>query len=761
MKKFSKYAAVLLMLLSSNAFSQNTAEITGRVVERFSNQPVADAVIEINRQNIKTGSDSDGFFIIKNLEPGEYSIKVSAIGFNTIVLDQMMVSTGKPADVLIQLEIMKTEEIVVQAERYLKPVNVTTSFKNLQNEEIRRSPGGFEDIGRVVQTLPGVSFVNDGRNDLVVRGGSPSENLFLVDNSVVPNINHFGSQGATGGPLSIIDLNFVREVNFLTGGFSARYGDKLSSVLDIKLREGSREKFSGDINLSGNGFGGILEGPIGSEKKGSWLFSARRSYLDLFFNAAGFGFVPEYSSAEIKVVYDINKTNTLTVNAIGNYDLVRFNNETEDNRRDNENILKDNQWGYVNSYELRTLVSRTSYTLLNLTRNYINYDFSGRDANFNEKFANRSNEGETNLSLQYFSKPFKTTEIAVGSGVKLINFVNEIKSLADTLYYSDPGQIIIPAVNLNQDNNSLKGFAFIEVIQNVTEKFKFNAGLRYDYFGFINKKNYVSPRLSMSYNILKNLFVNLSYGIFYQSPSYIWLISNPQNKDLTDIRADHYVAGLEYVKGNEVRATLEVYYKKYSDYPASSLRPYFVLLNNGYDYAKPDNFGLEPLVSAGKGYSQGIEFSLQRAMSDRFYAALNLSFFKARYTSLDGIERRSDFDNQFMSVASAGYKAGRGWEFSGKIRLYGGRPYTPINPLTGIQQTSQYNSARLPNYFSLDLRADKRFNFSKWSLIVYADIQNITAHKNVTSYEWDKYKKEIKENKSLGIFPTVGVNITF
>ena len=128
------YAAVLLMLLSSNAFSQNTAEITGRVVERFSNQPVADAVIELNRQNIKTGSDSNGFFIIKNLEPGEYSIKVSAIGFNTIVLDQMMVSTGKPADVLIQLEIMKTEEIVVQAERYLKPVNVSTSFKNLQNE---------------------------------------------------------------------------------------------------------------------------------------------------------------------------------------------------------------------------------------------------------------------------------------------------------------------------------------------------------------------------------------------------------------------------------------------------------------------------------------------------------------------------------------------------------------------------------------------------------------------------------------------------
>jgi hypothetical protein len=760
---FKKYIILIFvnLIFTNILFPQIKGDITGRVTDNFSKQPIQDVIVRIIELDLKTGTDEDGFFRFSGIEPGMYKLEFSSLGYVPVLKSDIIVRTGSPVNVLAELEIVQTEEIIVQSERFIKPVDLSTSYKNLTNEEIRRSPGGFEDIGRVVQTLPGVSFINDGRNDLIVRGGAPAENLFVVDNAFVPNINHFGSQGATGGPTSIIDLNFINEINFITGGFSARYGDKLSSVLEIKLREGNRNKFSGNINLSATGFGAILEGPIGSKKRGSWLFSARRSYLDFVFNAVGFGFIPEYTSLQFKGVYEISNNNIFTVNFIGNNDKVRFNNDTEENRQNNEDILSNNQWGYVNSYELRSVFSSKSYFLFTLSRNYTNYEYSGRDAEFVETFKNLSEEGETHLKTEFFWLPEKTTQISAGIGGVLINFTNEIMSAEDTLFFGDPERIIIPAVNINSDNNTYKLFSYVQLSQRLFEKFKLNLGLRYDYFDFIEEKNYLSPRVSLSYSLFDNFNINASYGIFYQSPSYIWLISNQQNTQLTDIRADHYIAGIEYIPVSDLRASVEVYYKDYSNYPASTLRPYFILANNGAEYQKPENFGLEPLLSQGVGYTRGIEFFFQKYLTNDFYGNLNLSLFEAKYTSLDGIERSGDYNNRFLFIASGGYMLGKGWEISSKFRWFGGRPYTPINPVTGIQNVEEYNSARYPDYYSLDLRVDKRWNFKKWSLITYIDIQNITGRKNITGYKWNEYENVVEANESIGVFPTIGINATF
>lgn len=761
MKSKIVFILVLYFALSNILFSQIKGDITGRVTDNFSKLPLQDVVIKIIELDLRTGSDENGFFSFSGIEPGMYNLEFNSFGYVTVIKNDVIVRTGSPINVLTELEIVQTDEIIVQAERFVKPLDLSTSYKNLSNEEIRRSPGGFEDIGRVVQTLPGVSFVNDGRNDLIVRGGAPAENLFIVDNAFVPNINHFGVQGATGGPTSIIDLNFINEVNFITGGFSARYGDKLSSVLEIKLREGNRDKFSGDINLSATGFGAILEGPLGSEKKGSWLFSARRSYLDLVFNAVGFGFIPEYTSFQFKGVYEFNSNTSLTVNAIGNIDKVRFNNEDEEDRQDNEDILGTNQWGYVNAYELRTVFSPKSFSLFTLSRNYTNFDYSGRNAEFVETFKNRSEEGETHLKSEFFWLPGKATQISAGVGGILINFKNVIKSQQDTLFFGNPEKVIIPAVDINSDYNTFKMFGYLQLSQRLFERLKMNLGLRYDYFDFIEEKNYLSPRVSLTYSVLDNLNLNASYGIFYQSPSYIWLISNPQNKRLTDIRANHYIAGIEYFPVDDIRATLEVYYKDYSNYPASSLRPYFILANNGADFQRPESFGLEPLVSQGMGFARGIELFVQKYLTDDFYTNVNLSVFEAKYTSLDGIERSGDYDNRFLFTASGGYMLGKGWEISSKFRWFGGRPYTPINPENGFRDINEYNSARYPNYYSLDVRVDKRWNFKSWSLITYVDVQNITGNKNITRYKWNYYKNKIEASEGLGVFPTIGLNATF
>lgn len=749
------------ILFITKIFAQTTGVFTGRTLDKFSRRPIPDAIVEIINLGLKTGTDENGYFYFDKVEPGVYNVRFSAFGFNTIVVNDIVINSGRPMEYIAELQIIQTEEITVEAESFIKPQDINISYKKFDNEEIRRFPGGFEDVGRVVQSLPGVSFINDGRNDLIVRGGSPSENLFLIDNAAAQNINHFGTQGATGGPISIINLDFIKEVNFITGGFSARYGDRLSSVIELKLREGNRSGFSGNINLSATGFGGVFEGPIGSKKQGSFLFSIRRSYLDLVFNSAGFGFVPEYNSYQFKGVYDFNQNISLTVNSFGNFDKVRFNNDTEEKRKDNERILKNNQWGYFNSFELRTIFSSRSYALFTLTRNHKDFDFSGRNQDFQEVFKNNSKESETEIKSEIFYIFKNNAQISLGAGIKFISFENQVFSLPDTLLFIDPNPVIIPGVDFKQDNSSIKSFGYLNITNKFFNRLTLNTGLRLDYFEFINKKFYLSPRVSASYLLMKNLFINGSYGIFYQSPAYIWLVSNSQNRNLTNIKAEHYIFGFDYFPKEDIKVTLEIYYKRYSDYPVSTIRPYFILLNSGSDFETRNNFGLEPLVSAGIGFSRGIELFLQKKLTERFYGNISLSLFEVKYKSFDGIERNSDYDNRYLIILNGGYLLGKGWEVSSKFRYIGGRPYTPINPTNGTQDVNLYNSERLPDYYSLDIRVDKRWNFSKWTLVTYIDIQNITGRKNITSYRWDRYENIIETNRSIGILPSIGINAMF
>ncbi len=763
--KYPFLIIVLLIFLSNHSFSQNTSEFSGRVLDNSNQQPLAGvSVTLLNDDEVVSGAETgdNGFFLIKNLDAGFYQARFSLLGYETFLLNDVVLRSGIPTDVLIEMKEYTTDEIVVE-EILRRPSDISNSFKSLTNEEVRRSPGGFEDIGRVLQTLPGVSFVNDGRNDLLVRGGSPTENLFIVDNSIIPNINHFGSQGATGGPVSLINLDFIREVDFITGGFPAKYGDKLSAVLDVKLREGNRSKFLGDINLSATGFGAVFEGPIGNEKKGSWLVSARRSYLDLIFNAAGFGFVPEYSSIQGKFVYEFGDKNTLTINALGNLDKVKFNNDDEENRQDNEQILKNNQTGYSNSYQLKTLLSDKSYSIVNISRNFVKFDYSARDSLFTERFKNLSEEGETTIKAEYYYTPSNKTIVETGGAFRLVSFKNEIYQREDTLLITDPetGEpFVLPELNINADNSTYKSYAYAQITQEVFNGIKINAGLRYDYFEFLNKKNYISPRASILVPVTPKFNIGFSYGIFYQSPAYIWLVSNEQNRNLDNIRADHYVIGLEYYFDYDFVLSLEGYYKKYSEYPVSQLRPYFILANNGGNFENVDEFGLEPLASLGSGFSRGVELFLQKSLTKDLYGTVNFSLFEARYTSLDGIERRSDFDNRFIFIINGGYRLGD-WEFSSKFRYIGGRPYTPIDPSTGYVDIENYNSELLPNYSSLDIRVDKRWNFKNWSLITYIDIQNVLNKKNVTDYRWNKYTMVVEENESIGLLPSIGINAKF
>ncbi|RPI18396.1 MAG: TonB-dependent receptor [Ignavibacteriae bacterium] len=753
----------ILILAVRVVFAQPTGDITGEVLDKYTQSFLKEIKVEILGTQIKTETNANGLFTIKNVPPGIYEIRFTNISYQTYIAGSISVSSGIQTKVVAELTPISTEEVIIESLRFQKPVDATVSYKTLTFEELRRFPGGLEDVGRILQSLPGAALTSDGRNDIVVRGGSPSENLFIVDGFLVNNINHFGSQGATGGPVSIINLDFVREVNFLTGGFSAKYGDKLSSVAEIKLKEGNTEKFTGKINLSGTGFGANIEGPLPTKNTSGFIISARRSYLDLIFNASGFSFVPEYTDFQIKAHYHINSRNFLTFSSLGAIDKVRFNNDNEENIQNNERILTNNQNSYSAGLSWKSLWSAKSYSQLILSRNFTNYLFSKRDTNFIETFSNRSKEGDVQLKAEYSIKPTENTYISSGIGGQTILLDYNINKSADTVDITDPQtgkKFVIPAFNLLENKRTYKAFAYAEVIQTLMKRLKFTTGLRYDYIDLINNKNYISPRVSLSLTISPKLTVNTSYGIFYQSPSYIWILGSPSNLNLKDIRADHYIAGIEYLFDESTKLTVEAYYKKYSNYPVSTVRPYLILANNG-GFDNQNSFGLEPLISAGKGTAKGFEVFLQKALTKRLYGTFTFSYSDVKYTALDGVERRSDYDNRYIVNASFGYRLGKEWEISGKFRLSGGRPYTPIDSTNGTVDYTKYNSQVLPVYHRLDIRAEKKWNFSKWALTTYIDIQNIYNRKNIFEYRWDKFKREIVKNENLGILPTIGVSAEF
>ncbi|MDT8324581.1 MAG: TonB-dependent receptor, partial [Bacteroidota bacterium] len=309
----------------------------------------------VKETSFGSATDLEGRFAVRNVPAGTYRVQASVIGYTPELAADVVVSPGRETQVDFDLAptAIDLEEVVVEADYFRRNADAPVSAQTLSYEEIRRAPGGQEDVIRAVSVLPGVVQASAGRNDLIVRGGAPSENLYVVDGLEIPNINHFGTQGATGGPLSFINLDFVKDVTFTTGGFGPRYGDKLSSVMNIQLKEGRRDRIGGKINVSATQFGLNTEGPIGEQ--GSFLFSARRSYLDLIFKAAGFGFVPEYWDFIGKASYDIDRENEISFLTIGVLDKVRFFNDDEDQRFDNSRILGNSQDQYFTSISWKHL----------------------------------------------------------------------------------------------------------------------------------------------------------------------------------------------------------------------------------------------------------------------------------------------------------------------------------------------------------------------------------------------------------------------
>ena len=744
-----------------NLFAQSqTGIISGTVIDASKKQPLIGTNILIIGTNNGTSTNVNGEFKITNLSPGIYQVKVSMIGYSSYTKTDIAVNTGMPAMLKIELEptAIKLEDVTVTSGYFNKNPLDVNSIRYFNNEEIRRSPGGFEDVIRALSVLPGVGQADAGRNDLIVRGGAPSENLYLVDGIQVQNINHFGTQGATGGPLSYINLDFVDETSFSTGGFSALNGDKLSSVLNIKLRDGRNDRIGGKATISATQFGLDLEGPI--SEKSTFILSARRSYLDFIFKAADFAFVPEYYDAFAKADFSLDESNSLSFLLISAFDNVRYFNDTQDQRYDNSTVLGSDQTQYVTGLTYRHLFANGFFNII-LSRNYIDYNTQQRDSLLNPIFLNKSKEKENSLKaeLTYLFSP--QLELTVGGAARFINFNSDIKLPTFKTTFGDT----LPVTNSINNNNYTKLALFANLNYLLFGKLNTNTGFRVDYFNPLTTNTYLSPRISLSYPITDITNLNFSTGIYYQSPSYIWLVGDKSNKNLKDIRVNQYVAGIDHYLSADALLKVEGFYKDYSDYPTSKIRTYLILANTGAGFAGSDenfaSFALEPLSIDGTGTAKGVEVSVQKKLSETpYYGILSLTYSEANFTPLDKIERAGSYDQRWIFNLSGGYLFNEEWETSLKFRYSSGKPYTPFNS-DGTQNVSDYNYLRLPSNHSLDVRVDKKWFFSKWTLITYIDIQNIYNRKNISAVRWDVRKMAPENNESFGILPSIGISAVF
>jgi hypothetical protein len=762
---FASALATSTLLLPRALFAQGstpTGLIDGRVRSGPTTQPIANATVRVAGTDAVAVTGDDGRFRLR-AAVGVTRLEVRAIGFAPIVRSDVVVSAGKPTTVVIDLQPRVVQLGAVEVKpSYFEPTRETpVSTQRFTAEEIRRTPGVQEDVVRAISVLPGVGVTTAGRNDLVVRGGAPFENLFVVDNIEVPNVNHFGSQGSTGGPVSLIPIELVKDASLSAGGFGVRYGDRVSSATTIALREGNRARRATTLNLSALGYGAIVEGPLPNE--GSLFVSARRSYLDLIFNAVGFPFIPQYTDINVKLVQRPNARNELSMLFIGARDRITFNNETADNRFENASVLGTSQDQYIFGATWKRLLSNGVVTTT-LGRTWSRFDAAQRDSANPPQlvFGNRSSEGETSLRADLTLELSPRTELTAGLITKYAGALDYDITLPGELRRDQTGAP--RALRVDTAFRAFRQAGYAQTSMQLSDQVRLTLGGRADWYQFLQNAVRVSPRAALAWSVNEQNTVTLAGGRYYQAPQAIWLVGDPQNaRNLKPLRADQVVLGWQRLLRPDLKLQVEGYAKAYGDYPGRVFRPRAVLQPTGFDDVNNDiPFGLEPLVPNATGTVTGAELFLQKRLSEvPVYGLISASYNRTRFTGLDGRRSVGAFDSPLVFNGLIGWRPNSRWEFSTRARSAAGLPTTPFTS-SGALDFARYNEgARLPTFFALDVRIDRRFAFRRSQLVTYIDVQNASSRQNVSQITWNSRTRMPMNNESIGVLPSIGINWEF
>jgi outer membrane receptor for ferrienterochelin and colicin len=746
---FRTIITIIIIFTATQSFAQpTTGTIAGELRDGATQQPLPYANIVIEGTSQGAVTNEAGYFSIKNVAAGTYALRASMLGYKTVVRSDVVVLPRRNTTVHMELasSAIEVEGVSVTADYFQKPKASSVSYKSLLPEEIRRSPGSAEDIFRVMQSLPGVATAGGKSAQLIVRGGSPDENLTLLDNVEIYNPIHFARTGESMGIISIINPSLLKQVDFITGGFPAKYGDKMSSVFEMSMKDGNREMMNSDVNLNLGGFGAMVDAPVFDN--GSLVFSARRGFFDLLTSVMNKPAAPRYYDAVGKLTYDLDPKNRLSI--LGFYYLDQISREGTAqgmSEKPKYDYITRDDYGSAVGLNWRWLLSSNIYMLTTASFtsngwNTLQGTISTRDLKGDDI---RENEYSIKSELNYqVSHGF---ELMIGGMIKLIDSQHRAWTPQDT---TRSGQLI-PATSISYNPDMTeKPSVFVQTTFRPIPIVNLSAGVRYDYFAF-NKEGHISPRISAALYLTEETSLNAAFGVFYQTPAAYQIALDPLNQELKSSRADHYIVGIEQRLGDDSKATVEVYHKDLTNVIVGS-----------------DTSNI--LTNNGSGYAEGIEFSIQKKLTDGIVGSASYTYSTSQRRDA-GVLPLYDFEYDRPHIVNflMGMELGNEWQIGAKFQYASGSPYTPVASVAKKGSTyyvvdGAVNSARYPDYHKLDLRIDKKFYFEAWNLTVYLDLWNVYNRTNVLAYTYN-----VDANGTLttstrldfGILPIAGVTAQF
>lgn len=788
---------LLLVLSISQIANARIAPVTypvrGKVIDKQSRRPVGYANVFVTGIPGKGAStDSLGVFRIEQVPPGIYRFEASCIGYRTVSTSEYIVSASTPfIEIEMEEDANMLSTIVVMPSPFRRSLESPVSMRIIGLQEIEKSPGANRDVSRIVRSYPGVSFSPIGyRNDLIVRGGSPSENRFYMDGIEIPNINHFATQGASGGPVSIVNADLIREITFYTGAFPANRSGALSSVLDFRLKDGNPDKQAfkatigaSEVSLSGTGH---------LSDRTTYLFSARQSYLQLLFKALGLPFLPNFIDGQFKVKTKFSEHDELTFLGLVGIDKMKLN--TDETGEDAEYLLS-----YLPTINQETFTLGASYRhysgkhvqSLTLSHNYLN--------NRNLKYRNNDDSSEDNLTLRLRSVEQKTTlrfENQTNLGQWTLREGGELnKSIYSNnsrqKVFGNSGVLSIYETSLNIFS---WGAFFSSDYTTANKRLALSAGIRMDGNTYNSEMKQpwkqLSPRLSASYKLTDQWTLSGNAGLYHQLPPYTALGFKDNNgtylnKNLKYMQVLESSIGLDWHYEDHFMVSAEGFFKRYNRIPLS-LQDNIPLACKGNDYGVVGN---EALASTANGRAYGLETMFRWQASGRFNLVSSFTLFRSEYRNRSEAEYISSaWDNRFILNMSGTYNLPRRWSIGGKLSYIGGAPYTPYDVEKSslveawdakgqpYYDYSRYNTERLPNFAQFDLRVDKSFYFRRCMVGLYLDIQNITGNKlkqtdvimstgiieNPSApVNEQRYKMKYLKQESGTILPTLGITVEF
>ena len=791
---------IFLIILFSSTVEAQKGSLIGLVKDAYTNEPIPFVNVLVYETTNGTITDTLGRFELKDIPVGFVRVQLSSLGYKPLITEEINISQIRRNYIELSMESSSEtlDEVQITASPFVVKAEAPVSLRRIGIDQIEKSAGANRDISKVLQSFPGVGSANSFRNDLFVRGGGPSENRFFIDGIEIPNLNHFATQGASGGPVGILNVDFIREVDFYSSAFPVSKGNALSSVFEFKQIDVRDETphFKGTVGASEIS----LTSTAALSDKTGMIASVRRSYLQFLFDALGLPFLPTFTDFQFKTKTRIDAKNEITFLGVGAIDRFKLNKDAEPTEENNyilDYLPVNNQWNYTIGTAYKHYFGR-SYLSMFLSRNHL-YNEAIKYQDNVETPENlltdySSDEIENKFRMEYTARPNDFT-INIGAGTQYVQYFNDT--------YNKVFQNDVPTVI---DYSSELDFVKWSVFGSVSHPFFNNrltlsAGVRMDANSYSSQMNNLldqfSPRFAASYMLLPDFYFNFNVGRYYQSPAYTTMGYRSNEGELVNksnglkyLQSDHLVAGLEFRPDKRTRITLEGFYKEYDDYPFS-VRDSISMASKGGDFGI---FGDEEVTSTSRGKAYGAELLVRTRTNKNLNLIAAYTYVRSEFTNWEDAFVPSSWDSRHLFTFTANKGLGKNWDIGLKWRFVGGLPYTPYDRnkselvLAWDAQNrqyldySQFNTKRLDSFHQLDLRIDKAWYLKKMTLGFYIDIQNLynqTANQAPELIQMlddngqaiivnpgdpiDEQRYALKElNMSSGtVLPTIGLMIEF